>query len=116
MISILGPGNWLLGASLERSVRLVPELARTPTHIFLMVLLTTLLIYYRYRVKARNPGLWIDNFSMNLQVLQHVPSLRMQWGGYKMSLALFCTLTTFQLRTMELLSHRRVYRSRHWEC
>jgi len=76
-----------------------------------MVIFMVLLIYHRYRVKARNPDLWIANFSMNLQVLQHVLSLRVQWGGYKVSLALFCTLTTFQLRTMEPLSQRRVYKS-----
>ena len=109
MISILGPGNWLSDTSPERSVHPVPELARMPTHIFLMVILMTLLIYHRYRVKARNPGLWIDNFSMNLQVLLHVLSLRVQRGGYKVSLALCCTLTRFQLRTMELLSQRRVW-------
>ena len=110
MISILGPGNWLSGASLERSVHLVPELERMPTHIFSMVILV-ILTYRRYRVKARNPDLWTANFSMNLQVLQHVLSPKVQRGGYKVSLALFCTLTTFQLRTMELLSQRRVYKS-----
>ena len=111
MISILGPGNWLSGASLERSVHPVPELERMPTHIFSMVILVILLTYRRYWVKARNPDLWTANFSMNLQVLQHVLSPRVQWGGCKVSLALFCTLTTFQLRTMELLSQRRVYKS-----
>ena len=112
-ISILGLGNWLSGASLERSAHPVPELARMPTHIFSVVIIIILLIYHHYRVKARNPGLWIDNFSMNLQVLQHVLSLRMQRGGYKVSLAPFCTLTTFQLRTMEPLSQRRENKSRH---
>src|ERR1700730_4116971 len=111
MISIIGPGNWPSGASLERNVHPLLGLARTLIHISLMKLLVTPLIHHHYWVKARNLSLWINNFLMRPQGLQHVPSLRAQEGRHKVSLALSFFLTTFQLRTMEPLSRRREYKS-----
>jgi hypothetical protein len=81
--------------------------------IFPIELLVTHLIYRRYRVKARNLGLWIINFLMRLPGLQHVPSLKARGEGYKVSLAQSFILTTFQSQTMEPLSRRREYKSGH---
>jgi hypothetical protein len=110
--STLRTGNWPSGASLERSVHPAPGSARMLTRIPLIVQLVGNLTY-RYLVKAKNLGLWTDNFLMKLQAWPLVPWPKVQGGEYKASLAPFCTLIIFLLRMMELPSQRRVSRSGH---
>lgn len=107
------PGSWPSGVSLKRNVAHSPRLARTVTRILLMALSVTHRIYHHHRVIARKLSLWIDFFLMKLQALPPVPSPRAQGGGYKVSLAPFCTLTTFRLRMTEPLWQHMVYKLGH---
>ena len=84
---------------------------RTATYILLMGLLVTHLIFNNHRVTAKNLSLWIDSFLMKLRAWRHVPSPRVQEGGYKVSLAPFYTLIMFQSRMTEHLLQDKVYKT-----